>query len=79
VWWQEGFSLNMQNRTPAFVLVALLVISGIQLFFFGFILRLINQIKRSMDSIAYRRRDRREESPPTRGEPLRRVAGGSNG
>jgi glycosyltransferase involved in cell wall biosynthesis len=79
VWWQEGFSFNMQNRTPAFVLVALLVISGIQLFFFGFILQLINQIKRSIDSIAYRRRDRREDSAQARSEPLRRVAGGSNG
>jgi len=78
--WQEGFTWpRMAARTPAFILIALLVISGIQLFFFGFILQLINQIKRSVDSIAYRRRDKRETAPPARGEPLRRVAGGSNG
>jgi dolichol-phosphate mannosyltransferase len=78
--WQEDFSWSrMATRTPAFILIALLVISGIQLFFFGFMLQLINQIKRSVDSIAYRRRDRRESAPTARGEALRRVAGGSNG
>jgi dolichol-phosphate mannosyltransferase len=76
VWWQEGFSLRLGNRTPALILVALMIISGIQLFFFGFILQLINQIKRSIDRVMYRRRDRREEKPPTHNEPLRRVAGG---
>jgi len=77
--WQEGFSWpRMATRTPAFILIALLIISGLQLFFFGFILQLMNQIKRSVDSIAYRRRDRRE-APVARSEALRRVAGGSNG
>lgn len=77
VWWQEGFSLAMEHRTPAFVLVALLVIAGIQLFFFGFMLQLMNQIKRSIDRVMYRRRDLRDQRPPPREEPpLRRVAGG---
>ena len=78
VWWQEDFSFRLGNRTPALILVALMIISGIQLFFFGFILQLMNQIKRSIDRVMYRRRDKREEKPPTRGEPLRRVAGGGN-
>ena len=73
---QGGFSVHgLSNRTPALILVALMIISGIQLFFFGFILQLINQIKRSLDRVVYRRRDRREDKPPTRGEPLRKVAG----
>lgn len=77
VWAQEHFSLAMGNRTPAFILIALMIISGIQLFFFGFILQLLNQTKRSIDRVMYRRRDRRspsEETPPPR--ELRKIAGG---
>lgn len=76
VWWQEGFSFKMEHRTPAFVLMAVMVLAGIQLFFFGFILQLINQIKRSIDRVMYRRRDKREEKPSRRGESLREIAGG---
>jgi len=46
---QEGFSLTMLHRTPALILVALLVITGLQLFFFGFVLQLLKQIKKSTD------------------------------
>lgn len=77
VWGQGGFAVKgLSNRTPALILVALMTISGIQLFFFGFILQLINQIKRSLDRVVYRKRDRREEASPPRGEPLRKLAGG---
>jgi hypothetical protein len=35
----------MFNRIPAFLLIALLTLSGIQLFFFGFVLELLKDIK----------------------------------
>lgn len=51
---QEGYTFRLAHRTPAFILIALLVSTGIQFFFFGFILQLINQIKRSVDLVVYR-------------------------
>ena len=44
---QEG--LNIGSRVPGLLLVALLVMSGLQLFFFGFVLQLLKQIKRNVD------------------------------
>jgi glycosyltransferase involved in cell wall biosynthesis len=49
---QEGFTWAMGNRTPAFILVALFFIAGIQLTFFGFILQLLKQIKKRVDQLA---------------------------
>jgi len=57
---QEGFTFAMGHRTPAFVLIALLISTGMQFFFFGFILQLINQIKRSTDKAIY------QKLPPVR-------------
>lgn len=51
---QEGFTFRLAHRTPAFILIALLVSTGLQFFFFGFILQLINQIKRTVDRNLYR-------------------------
>ncbi len=60
---QEGYTFRLAHRTPALILVGLLVSTGIQFFFFGFILQLINQIKRSVDLVVYR------ESPGNRVTP----------
>ncbi|MFM8958453.1 MAG: hypothetical protein ACKOJH_13780, partial [Actinomycetota bacterium] len=46
---QEGFRYAFTNRVPGLTLVALLVTTGLQLFFFGFILQLLKQIKRRVD------------------------------
>lgn len=45
---QEGL-FNLGNRVAGLLLVALLVMSGLQLFFFGFVLQLLKQIKRNVD------------------------------
>ena len=45
---QEGL-FNLGSRVPGLLLVALLVMSGLQLFFFGFVLQLLKQIKRNVD------------------------------
>jgi len=45
---QEGL-LNIGSRVPGLLLIALLVMSGLQLFFFGFVLQLLKQIKRNVD------------------------------
>lgn len=50
---QEGFTLALGNRTPALILIALMVMSGLQLLFFGFSFQLLKQIKRSIDRIEY--------------------------
>jgi glycosyltransferase involved in cell wall biosynthesis len=50
----EGFTLALGHRTPALILIGLLVSTGLQLFFFGFVLQLLNQIKRTTDRIVYR-------------------------
>lgn len=46
---EEGFTLALGHRTPAIMLVALLVSTGLQLFFFGFVLQLLKQIKKIVD------------------------------
>lgn len=46
---QEGFRYAFTDRIPGLTLVALLVTTGLQLFFFGFILQLLKQIKRRVD------------------------------
>jgi glycosyltransferase involved in cell wall biosynthesis len=50
---QEGFTLALGHRTPAFLLIALMVMAGLQLLFFGFSFQLLKQIKRSIDRIEY--------------------------
>ena len=50
---QEGFTLRLEHRTPGFVLIALMISTGLQFFFFGFVLQLITQIKRSVDRVAF--------------------------
>lgn len=49
----EGFTFVLGHRTPALVLIALMVTTGIQLFFFGFIIQLLAQVKRATDQILY--------------------------
>lgn len=50
---QEGFTLALGTRTPALILIALMVMTGLQLLFFGFSFQLMKQIKRSIDRIEY--------------------------
>jgi hypothetical protein len=50
---EEGFTLRLGHRTPAFLLIALMVMAGLQLLFFGFSFQLLKQIKRSIDRIEY--------------------------
>jgi glycosyltransferase involved in cell wall biosynthesis len=50
---EEGLTLALGHRTPAFLLIALMVMSGLQLLFFGFSFQLLKQIKRSIDRIEY--------------------------
>jgi hypothetical protein len=68
VWASEGFTFAMGHRTPAFLLIGLLVSTGIQLFFFGFMLQLLNQIKRSLDRVVY---PHTKQSPPP-AEPVKK-------
>jgi hypothetical protein len=46
---QEGFTYKLGHRLPAILLVALSITTGLQLFFFGFVLQLLKQIKRNVD------------------------------
>jgi glycosyltransferase involved in cell wall biosynthesis len=46
---EEGLTLRLAHRMPALLLVAVLIIAGLQLFFFGFILQLLKQIKTNVD------------------------------
>ena len=44
--WQAAFNFkSMFSRLPSFILIALLILVGIQLFFFGFLLQIIKDIK----------------------------------
>ena len=52
VFFQEGFTFRLAHRTPAFILIALLTLLGSLTFFFGFVLQLLQQIKRSTDRAA---------------------------
>lgn len=56
---QENFDYAMLHRTPAFLLVALMVSVGFQFFFFGFVLQMLKQIKKTSDRVAFQI-DRRE-------------------
>lgn len=70
----EGFTLAMGHRTPAFILIALLISVGMQLFFFGFMLQLLNQIKRTVDRVNYRPGERPPREASTVAAPTRREA-----
>lgn len=50
---EEGFTFALGHRTPALILVALMVMTGLQLLFFGFSFQLLKQIKRSLDRVEY--------------------------
>jgi glycosyltransferase involved in cell wall biosynthesis len=73
---EEGFTLAMGHRTPAFILIALLVSTGLQLFFFGFMLQLLNQIKRTVDRAVYPSGEERAlvEPAPTRSRAVEKEA-----
>jgi glycosyltransferase involved in cell wall biosynthesis len=43
---QEGFSYSLADRLPGLTLVALLITTGLQLFFFGLVLQFLKQIKK---------------------------------
>ena len=50
--WQAAFDFkSMFSRLPSFILIALLLLVGIQLFFFGFILQIIKDIKYRIDRL----------------------------
>ena len=50
--YQASFQFKtMFERLPAFLLIALLVLTGLQLFFFGFIIELIKEIKYRIDRL----------------------------
>jgi glycosyltransferase involved in cell wall biosynthesis len=71
---QEGL-LNVGSRIPGLLLVALLMMSGLQLFFFGFVLQLLKQIKRNVDRNESLTRRIVPPSPSVReAVPLREVA-----
>jgi hypothetical protein len=46
---QEGFTFALGHRTPAFILITLLIGVGTNFFFFGFILQLLKQIKQNIN------------------------------
>jgi glycosyltransferase involved in cell wall biosynthesis len=56
---EEGFTLRLGHRTPALIMIALMVMSGLQLLFFGFSFQLLKQIKRAVDRVEYGERDAR--------------------
>ena len=50
--YQASFQFKaMFSRLPSFLLIALLTLTGIQLFFFGFVLELIKDIKYRIDRL----------------------------
>jgi glycosyltransferase involved in cell wall biosynthesis len=50
--WQASFQFKeMFQRLPSFLLIALLVLAGIQLFFFGFTIEMIKNIKYRLDRL----------------------------
>jgi hypothetical protein len=50
---EEGFTLKLGHRTPALIMIALMVMAGLQLLFFGFSFQLLKQIKRAVDRLEY--------------------------
>jgi hypothetical protein len=54
---QEGFQVKgIAHRTPAFLLIALMVLAGLQLFFFGFVLQLLKQMNKKLGLLEHRSR-----------------------
>jgi hypothetical protein len=50
--WEAGFRLKaMFSRLPSFVLIALLVTVGLQLFMFGFLVELLKNMKARVDRL----------------------------
>ena len=50
--WQASFQFeDMFDRLPSYVLIALLILAGMQLFFFGFVLQLVKDIKFRLDRL----------------------------
>ncbi|RMH57749.1 MAG: glycosyltransferase family 2 protein [Candidatus Hydrogenedentota bacterium] len=59
VFWQEGFQIAaLFKRLPALLLVTLLVTMGTQLFFFGFVLQLLKDVKYMVDKSVHDSRRR---------------------
>ena len=56
---EEGFTLALGHRTPAFIMIALMIMAGLQLLFFGFSFQLLKQIKRAVDRVEYSEHDSR--------------------
>ena len=50
---EEGFTLVLGHRTPALIMIALMIMAGLQLLFFGFSFQLLKQIKRAVDRMEY--------------------------
>jgi glycosyltransferase involved in cell wall biosynthesis len=50
---EEGFTLVLGHRTPALIMIALMIMAGLQLLFFGFSFQLLKQIKRAIDRVEY--------------------------
>jgi glycosyltransferase involved in cell wall biosynthesis len=50
---EEGFTLVLGHRTPALIMIALMVMAGLQMLFFGFSFQLLKQIKRAVDRVEY--------------------------
>jgi len=50
---EEGFTLALGHRTPALIMIALMVMAGLQMLFFGFSFQLLKQIKRAVDRLEY--------------------------
>jgi hypothetical protein len=59
---EEGFTLAIGHRTPALIMIALLVMAGLQLLFFGFSFQLLKQIKWAVDRLEYDEHVRRPVS-----------------
>jgi len=72
---EEGFTLALGHRTPAFVLIALLVSVGLQLFFFGLVLQLLKQIKKVVDRESSTWLSVEAGEPEVGDEPQRRASG----
>ena len=70
---QEGL-FNLGSRVRGLLFVALLVMSGLQLFFFGFVLQLLKQIKRNVDRNETLTRRIAPAAPSKEAKLLRQVA-----
>ena len=68
--WSAGWTL---------ILIALFVSTGVQLFFFGFLLQLTTQIKRSADRAVWHRRSQLDTGPAGQERPRPRLKEISHG